>query len=165
MTDFAGLVRVLVQGGVEFILVGGAAATAHGSARLTVDVDVVYGRSRENIARLAAALTPFAPYLRGAPPGLPFRLDADTIRRGLNFTLTTTLGALDLLGEIAGGGTYETLLPHSDALSVFGVECRCLDLDALIRAKRAAGRPKDLEAIAELEAIRESRGPSEGEQP
>lgn len=65
MTDFAALLEALVGGGVEFIVIGGVAATAHGSAHVTVDLDIVYRRSRENIARLAAALAPLSPYLRG----------------------------------------------------------------------------------------------------
>jgi predicted nucleotidyltransferase len=158
MIDFEGLLKALRDGGVEFILVGGAAATAHGSARLTEDVDIVYSRGPENIVRLASALRPYAPYLRGAPPGLPFHWDVETIRRGLNFTLTTSLGSLDVFGEIAGGGSYESLLPDCIDLTVFGIRCRCLGLDRLIQVKRAAGRPKDLEAIAELEALREERG-------
>ena len=157
MTDLKALLILLRDAGVEFVVVGGLAATAHGSARLTRDVDVVYARTPQNIAKLIAALQPHAPYLRGAPPGLPFRWDAETIHRGLNFTLTTTLGSLDLLGEIVGGGTYQDILPESIEIKVFGISCRCLDLDALIRVKRAAGRPKDLEVLAELEALREER--------
>jgi hypothetical protein len=88
---------------------------------------------------------------------LPFRLDIVTLQSGLNFTLITDLGELDLLGEVAGGGRYEDLLPQSDMLDLFGVSCRCLGLDALIRVKRAAGRPKDFEGIAELEALAEER--------
>lgn len=153
MTDFKGLLRTLSEPGIEFILVGGVAAVAHGSARLTQDVDVVYRRTKDNIAKLATALADKTPYLRGAPPGLPFRWDQESIRRGLNFTLTTDLGDLDLLGEITGGGGYEELLPHSVVIRAFGIECRCLDLPHLIHVKRAAGRPRDLEAIAELEAI------------
>lgn len=156
-TDFEGLLRALAGGGVEFIVVGGVAGNAHGAPRVTVDLDVVYARSDANVARLTAALGDLEPYLRGAPPGLPFRFDAATVRRGLNFTLRTRLGDLDLLGEIAGGGTYDALLPHSRELAVFGLRCLCLDLETLIAVKRAAGRPKDLEAIAELEAIREER--------
>ena len=75
----------------------------------------------------------------------------------MNFTLTTDFGPLDLLGEIAGGGNYQELLPHSIRLKVFGIECLCLDLETLIRVKRAAGRPKDLEAIAELEVLLEEQ--------
>jgi hypothetical protein len=157
MTDFKALLHALTEGGVEFILIGGAAATVHGSSRLTRDVDVVYRRTRDNVARLVAALTPYHPYLRGAPPGLPFRWDAPTIERGLNFTLVTQLGDLDVLGEIVGGGGYDALLPSTSLIRAFDVEVRCLDLDRLIEVKRAAGRPKDLETIAELEAIREER--------
>jgi hypothetical protein len=155
MTDFAGVILALAQAEVDFIIVGGVAATAHGSARATYDIDVVYARSPDNIARLAKALAPLTPYLRGAPLGLPFRWDAETISHGLNFTLTTALGNVDLLGEIAGGGGYEQLRPHTIKISLFGAERLCLNLDMLIHVKRAAGRPKDLEVIAELEALRE----------
>ena len=163
MTDFKALLRALSEGGVDFILVGGVAATVHGSARLTLDVDVVYGRSPANLERLVATLAPHRPYLRGAPPGLPFRWDTATLQRGLNFTLTTAIGDLDLLGEIPGGGGYDALLAASMRIQVFGVVVRCLTLERLIEVKRAAGRPKDLEAIAELEAIleeRDRRGPA-----
>jgi len=149
---------VLVRGGVEFIVIGGAAATIHGSARITRDVDIVYRRTADNLRRLVDALAPYSPYLRGAPAGLPFRWDERTLHRGLNFTLTTSIGDLDLLGEVTGGGNFEALLPHSSPVQAFGIECLCLNLDKLIQVKRAAGRPKDLEAIAELEALREERG-------
>lgn len=79
------------------------------------------------------------------------------MRFGTNFTLNTTLGQIDLLGEITGGGTYDDLVPHSQMVEVHGTSCLCLDLNRLIKVKRAAGRPKDFEAIAELEAIREER--------
>lgn len=102
-------------------------------------------------------MTDFGRLLRGAPPGLPFAFDVGTIRRGLNFTLTTGLGDLDLLGEVTGGGDYDALLSHSQPLQVFDHECRFVDLETLIRLKRAAGRPKDLERIAELEAILDER--------
>jgi len=88
---------------------------------------------------------------------LPFCWDSPTITRGLNFTLTTDIGDVDLLGEITGGGGYDNLVSTTVSIRVFGVECRCLTLDKLIEVKRAAGRPKDFEAIAELEAIREER--------
>lgn len=157
MMDFPGLLRVLQAERVRFIVIGGAAATGHGSARLTLDLDVVYSRTPENVRRLAVALAPLSPRLRGAPEGLPFIWDERTIRSGLNFTLATSLGAIDLLGEVAGGGTYENLEKDTETIHVFGVDCLFVNLDALIRMKRAAGRRKDLEAIAELEAIREER--------
>jgi hypothetical protein len=120
---------------------------------------MVYARNRANIQRLVRALQPHSPYLRDAPADLPFEFDVRTVEQGLNFTLTTQLGDLDLLGGIVGGGKYEDLEPHSQRITVFDVTCLCLDLDRLIDAKRAAGRPKDHEVIAELEAIlTEKRG-------
>ncbi len=156
MTDFKALLEALADADVEFILVGGVAAIAHGSARLTQDIDVVYARSEDNLQRLAGALAQHEPYLRGAPPGLPFRLDAATLLHGLNFTLETSLGDIDLLGEITGGGRFEDLLAHTIELNLFQRSVLCLDLEMLITTKRAAGRPKDLEAIAELESLRET---------
>lgn len=155
MTDFAGLLGALRDSGVDFIVVGGFAGTLHGSAVPTRDLDIVYARDPANIDRLVAALVPHAPYLRGAPPGLPFRWDRDTVVNGLNFTLTTRLGAIDLLGEIAGGGDYRSLLPHSERFTIFGGPCLCLGLRKLIGTKRAAGRPKDLQALADLETLLE----------
>jgi hypothetical protein len=155
--DLEQIIPPLVAAKIDFILIGGKAAILHGSARVTFDTDVVYDRSKENMERLVALLQPHRPYLRGAPPGLPFKLDVATLRNGLNFTLTTDLGDLDLLGEVVGGGGYRELLPHTFEVEAFGVKFKCVDLPTLIKLKRAAGRPKDLESIAELEALREER--------
>jgi len=153
VTDFDSLLRLLTENHVEFIIVGGAAATAHGSTRLTLDLDVVYRRTKGNVSHLVNALQPIQPYLRGAPPGLPFEWSIRTITMGLNFTLITKLGALDLLGEITGGGGYEELVSETIRVDIFGVNCLCLNLARLIQVKRAAGRPKDLEVVAELQQI------------
>ena len=157
MTHFEALLEALASQGVSFVIIGGLAATLHGSARLTNDLDVAYERTAENIERLAAALAPLEPYLRGAPPGLPFRFDVPTIRRGLNFTLRTNAGDVDVLGEVTGIGGYDAVERESVAVELLGRTYKMLALDALIRAKRAAGRAKDLEVIAELEALREER--------
>ena len=156
-TDFPTLVACLSDAGVEFIIVGGVAGTLHGSGRSTLDLDVVYRRTPENMSRVVRAVGRLSPYPRGAPPNLPFRFDDRTIRFGVNFTLQTSLGYTDLLGEITAGGAYEQLLPFTDEGDVYGRRCRFLKLDKLITVKRAAGRPKDFEAIAELELIREER--------
>jgi len=155
MTEFARLLAALVDGEVEFIVVGGVAATVHGSSRLTQDLDVVYARDSSNLTRLVAAFEPLEPYLRGAPPGLPFRWDVATLQAGLNFTLTTTLGDIDLLGKILGGGGYAQLIDDAFVVELDDLSFQCLRLQRLIEVKRAAGRPKDLEAIAELEIIRD----------
>lgn len=155
--EFDKILPLLVREGIEFVLIGGVAGIIHGSARLTYDVDIVYARTAANIKRLADTLRTVAPYLRGAPAGLPFVWDERTIRNGLNFTLTTGLGDLDLLGEVIGGGQYADLLSHSFAVEAFGVKFQCVDLPTLIKLKRAAGRPKDLEALAELQALLEEQ--------
>lgn len=157
MTDFPALLARLVGAGVEFIVVGGVAATAHGSGRSTLDLDVVYRRSPDNALRIVRALGSLSPYPRGAPPGLPFVFDERTLSFGSNFTLKTSLGLIDILGEITGGGVYEQLLPFTEVGDVQGRQCRYLNLTTLIAVKRAAGRPKDFEAIAELELIRDAR--------
>ncbi len=158
-TDFRGLIDTLARAQVEFIVIGGVAATLHGSARATMDLDVVYRRSADNVDRLVAALSPLGPYLRGAPRGLPFFFDARTVQRGLNFTLDTRLGPLDLLGEVTGGGSYDELLPNTEVVELFGHPCRAVTLEALIVLKRAAGRPKDNEILAELEVLRDRQRP------
>ena len=93
---------------------------------------------------------------------MPFQFDEPTVRNGLNFTLDTALGDVDLLGEVVGGGNYEQLLPHTIEVEAFGVRIKCVALERLIQLKRAAGRPKDLEAIAELQALLEERRKREG---
>lgn len=147
------VVRVFNAAGVRFVVIGGWAGLIHGSARSTNDVDFVYARDDENLARVIAALAPHQPYLRGAPPGLPFRWDVQTLRSGLNFTLTTAIGDIDLLGEVAGGGIYENIISQTLEVEAFGVSCRVVTLELLIQLKRAAGRPKDFEAIAELQLL------------
>jgi hypothetical protein len=131
------------------------AAILHGSARVTFDVALVYSRTPENIERLTAALAPHRAYLRDAPPNLRFSWDAQTIRSSLNFTLTTSLGDVDLFGELAGGEPYNDLLAHSFDVEAFGVCFKCIDLPTLIRIKETAGRAKDRAAIVELRVLLE----------
>jgi hypothetical protein len=159
MADFDApeMLRRLISGNVEFVLIGGLAMMAHGSAHVTKDLDVCYSRSPQNIARLADALAPFHPCLRGAPAGLPFQFDTPTIRAGLNFTLTTDLGDIDLLGEVSGIGGYDQARSQSDEQSIFNLPIRVLSLDGLIAAKKAAGRGKDRQHLLELEELKKMR--------
>ncbi len=142
--------RALFDANVEFVLIGGAAMQMQGSAHLTEDLDFCYARSSKNLERLALALAPHHPRLRGAPENLPFRFDAATIKHGLNFT---DLGSLDFLGEVAGVGGYSEVRKNSDVMALFDMDCPVLSLEGLIRSKKAAGRDRDLEVVPELEGL------------
>jgi predicted nucleotidyltransferase len=147
----------LREAGVEYVVIGGLAAVFHGASHVTGDLDVCYNRDRENLRRLSRALQPLSPRLRGAPPDLPFKLDERTLRAGLNFTLTTDAGDLDLIGEVSGIGHYEQVLSYSERVEVGGETVRILSLEGLILSKRAAGREKDRILLRELEIIRRLR--------
>lgn len=147
--------RLLAQHEVAIIVIGGVAASLYGSAQFTHDLDVCYARTSSNLERLAIALQSIHARLRGAPENIPFILDAETLRKGLNFTFTTDIGTLDLLGEVRGVGFYEDVLAESVTYELFGYKFPVIDIGKLIIAKRAAGRPKDLIVIPELEAIQE----------
>ena len=155
--NFGYFLPQLARHRVQFVLIGGGAAIAQGLAYTTYDVDIVYSRDQSNLERIVEALKDINLYYRGAPPGLPFRWDVQTLRNGLNFTLISDKGDLDLLGEVAGNGVYESLQKQVDLLDLYGHEIRVVNLARLIDLKRAAGRPKDFEIIAQLEALQEER--------
>jgi hypothetical protein len=142
---------------VDCVVVGGVAAGARGSSQVTFDVDVCYSRDSDNLPRLSAALRSVNATLRGAPKDIPFLLDEETLRRGLNFTFDTDIGKIDILGEVQGVGGYPQCAEDSNELELFGIPCRVISLEKLIAAKRSAGRAKDLVVLPELEAILEHR--------
>ena len=149
------VIRLLGRHRVRWVLIGGLAAITHGAPLLTQDVDICYARGDDDLERLAAALGEVHAELRGADPGLPFVVDARTLRHGDSFTLTTDVGWLDLLGTPAGTSGYEDLARTADAFDVFGQRILVASIEDLIRMKRAAGRPKDLLALEELGALRD----------
>jgi len=152
-------VRALVDADVEFVLIGGWSAIIHGSRYMTDDLDICYSRRPENLRRLARALAPYHPRQRGLPEGLPFIWDESTLRNGTVFTLVTDLGDIDLLGEVSGLGSFEEVKAGSYVAEAFGRKVRTLDLKSLIKAKRAAGRDKDLMVLPELESLLEAEEP------
>lgn len=140
---------------MRFVVIGGVALIARGVQRATEDLDITYARDRDDLQRLADALGPIHPRLRGVPEGLPFTLDVATLRAGLNFTLETDLGPLDLLGEVPGLGNFDAVNAAASELRIGDIDLRVLTLDGLERAKRAAGRPKDLLDLGYIRALRE----------
>ena len=157
MPEIAQGLKLLADFNVDCVIVGGVAAWARGSSQATFDVDVCYARDQQNLERLIAALRSVKARLRGAPESVPFILDEGTLRRGLNFTFETDVGDLDILGEVKGVGTYSDCLDGAEEIELFGHLFRVLSLEKLIDSKRAAARAKDIQALAELEAILEYR--------
>ncbi len=149
------LIQKLCASQVEFIVIGGVAATVHGLDKYTSDLDVVYRRTPVNIRAVVEALKPFNPYLRGAVQGLPFVLDEETVSKGLNFTLVSDLGAIDLLADIPGAKDYDELLEASTMVELCGCQVQVVQLDKLIELKRSAGRIRDFEVLAMLEKLRD----------
>ncbi len=156
MFDPHRLLEALATKNVKFIILGGVAANLHGAARVTFDLDICYERSEDNLKALSSALSEFRPRLRGKnlPDKLPFHLDVKTLQTGLNFTLQTDVGPLDLFGEIISVGEYSQALKESEEYEIYGFSCKVLNLDALIRNKRSTGRNKDLAGLVELEALK-----------
>jgi len=154
-SDDLALLRALIDGGVDFILIGGVAGQLQGSPVVTFDLDICYARDRPNLERLARVLTAIGARLRGAPAGLPFRLDAQTLWNGDSFTFDTSHGPFDILATPSGTDGFDDLAIGAASMELQGHSVRVASIDDLIRMKRAAGRPKDLLAIEELGALRD----------
>ena len=152
--SFASMLSGLTKKKVRFVVVGGVAAAAHGSSRVTNDLDICYdAESVANIGALASVLAGWKAYPRGIEAGLPFIMDDRTLRNAPILTLTTSEGDIDVMDRIAGVGPYDSVRRHSERISALGVRFRVLDLPSLIKAKRAAGRPRDFDHLPELEAL------------
>jgi predicted nucleotidyltransferase len=151
------LLRRLTDGNVDFVVVGGVAATVHGSAIFTQDLDISYAPDEENLERLGRALVDVGARLRGVTDDVPFILDGRTLRRTRVLTLETPEGPIDLLAQPDGAPLYAELRSRAERWEIAGVEVLVASLDDLIAMKKAAGRPKDLVALEELEAIKRLR--------
>jgi hypothetical protein len=152
------ILRELIAYRVEFIVIGGLAAAAHGSPTATVDLDICYRRETKNLERLAGALQAVGARLRGADDDVPFLLDAKTLSAGDHFTLSTDLGDLDILGTPVGTSGFDDLAARASDVDLDGLTVRVVSLEDLIRMKRAAGRPKDRIELEVLGALREELG-------
>lgn len=156
MIDIKKALTTLADCDVDFVVIGGVALGLHSAAYITYDIDICYSRTRQNLEKIAEALRPFDPRLRGFPKDLPFVWDAGTIRNGINFTLDTSLGDFDMLGEVSGIGTFKDVLKLSETWDLYGYKILILSVNGLISAKEAAGREKDVPGLKILYALRES---------
>ena len=151
--EFRQIIAALASAGLRFVIVGGVAMRLQGSAHITDDIDFAVARDPANLEALVKALAPYHPALRGAPPGLPFFWDARTLKNIMNITLRTDLGSVDLLGKLAGAASFEQLWSDAATIDLDGVPVRVASIPSLIAMKRAAGRPKDLLHLMELEQM------------
>lgn len=151
--DSTELLRRLTTRGVDFVVIGGIAAVLHGSARITQDLDVCFATDDGNLHALGGVLTDLGARLRGVGEDVPFVADARTLRHVAVLTLVTELGALDVLTRPSGAPTYQRLRQRADRVDLGNFTVLVTAIDDLLAMKRAAGRPKDLADIAELEAI------------
>ncbi|OGQ05331.1 MAG: hypothetical protein A3F82_01055 [Deltaproteobacteria bacterium RIFCSPLOWO2_12_FULL_44_12] len=154
MIQFEKLIQSLSQFQARYVIIGGLAAVIHGSSYITNDLDICYERTNENFDALVKALGSFKPRLRGPQDkAIPFLFDHQTLKNGMNFTLKTTLGDIDLLGEVSGVGAYQDLVLKAETVQLFGCACLVMSLVDLIRSKKKVNRRKDQLVLPELEAI------------
>lgn len=143
----------LGNAGVDYVVVGGIAAQAHGTSLFTGDLDICYSSDQENLDRLGQTLVDLGARLRGVTADVPFIPDGRTLRRTQILTLDTPDGPLDLLVDPSGSPGYAALSERALRVEWAGTTIKVASLEDLIAMKRAAGRPKDLLALEELEAI------------
>jgi len=163
-TQHLALLTRLIQNEVEFCVIGGIAAIYYGSSLITHDLDVAAPLDELNIPRIIRALDGTHPRFRMHPARPPLPDEPQRLKGFRNLCLATDIGVIDILGEVTGVGDSADVISQSQAVEVEpGLTCRVLRLEALIAAKRAAGRPKDLRAVAELTVILEKERDRSGE--
>ncbi len=142
---------------VDFVLVGGMAAVMYGVSTVTYDVDICFNFVPENIQRLLTALEGIHPKTRTQEKWQELsELSVDQLVRANNLYLQTDCGGLDLLGSLREIGSYQKVNELSEKVEVFGMPCKILNMNSLIEIKKSIGRPKDIQVVLELEAIKEN---------
>lgn len=150
--DIARLLQALRGGGVEFVVVGGAAAVLHGAPTTTRDLDIVHRRTHENVERLVEVLADLGALVRD-PAGRRLKPERSTLEGPGQLLLSTRLGPLDVLGALHDGRTFEQLLDTSVSMVDGSTQITVVDLETLIEIKTAAGRPKDRLVVPILVAL------------
>ena len=156
-TDVEALLRRLVAAGVEFVVVGGVAARAHGSAMSTDDLDITAPLTVENVRRLLSAVDGLNPRYAMTPDKRRVTEPAEHFANFKNLYLLTDLGRLDILGSVPPVGEYDQIASRAEELTVYDIKVRVIALEDLIAVKADIGRPKDRHVELELRAIRELR--------
>ena len=154
--DPAGLIKALDEADVDYVLVGGLAASALGLPRGTEDMDILASTEADNLQRIHSALLALKARLRIAKP--PYAVDFDPhpslLKQQTMLTMTTTSGDLDLLFEADGIGGYDDIEPKSETYELYGCLVKIAHIDDIIASKQAAGRQKDIDAMSGLNELR-----------
>lgn len=153
-SDFMSLLERLVRGGVDFVIIGGFAGVVHGCTYVTQDVDICCDFSAANLLALQEGLCDLHPVHRMTPERKKLELTEENCGQFKNLYLDTDIGQLDCVGFVDGVGDYSQVKRASEVVDVEDVQLRTLSLEALIKAKRAMNRPRDREAVVQLEAIK-----------
>ena len=148
------LLTRLVKAGVRFVLIGGYACIVHGGTLSTVDVDVCCDFTPDNLLRLQRALADLNPVHRMTPQRLPLSLTSENCQKLKNLYLDTDLGQLDCISEVQGLGGFSQVEPMCETIEAEQTRFKVLNRDALIQSKKAMDRPRDREAVRQLEAIK-----------
>jgi len=149
------LLTRLKDTGLEFVIIGGVCVVYHGVPLATFDLDICCRFDEENVQLLESAVKDLHPFHRLTANQLPLEMTRSTFGRLKNLYLQTDLGKLDCLSEVAGVGDFEAVLEQSVVAKFSYGEFRFLNLDALIAAKKVAGREHDQAALRHLLAIKE----------
>lgn len=157
MSDLRSLLHRLAGAGVDFVIVGGYAGVVHGCTYVTQDIDIACDFSPTNLLALQQALTDLHPVHRMTPGRQPLALTPENVGEFKNLYLDTDLGRLDCLSYVEGLGDYEQVRRAAERFEAEGVAFRVLSIDALMTAKKAMKRPRDREAIRQLQTIQRLR--------
>jgi hypothetical protein len=145
------LVQALVDGGVDFVIIGGVAVVLQAMPRFTKDLDICYSTEQHNLDALGEVLTTLKARLRGIPETVPFVPDGRTLRQTQTVCLTTPVGDIDLLVDPPGAPPYDTLRRRADTMELAGHSVRVASIEDMLLMKRATGRPQDMTDIESLE--------------
>ena len=152
---FLKLIERMKKGGVKFVLVGGFAGVVHGCTYVTQDIDICCNFSADNLLALQKVLKELHPVHRMTPQRLKLKLTVESCTKFKNLYLDTDIGQVDCLASIQGLGDYEDVKNLSEIRDLGGgLRIRVLTIDSLIKARKAMNRPRDKEAVLQLEAIK-----------
>lgn len=155
------ILKRLLDQQVDLVMVGGMAAMFHGSPLVTQDIDFSIPFDAPTFSKVLSALRDVRPTFRQRPDRLPLWDDPERLAKLNVLLVETDLGNVDFIRDVTGVGSFQEAYAQSESVEVApGISCRILNLDALIAAKRAAGRPKDVTGVHHLEAIRKALGES-----